>query len=48
MGKRDPRQDYLDDRDSRADAAILGSSGHFDLARREREKNPRAWEEDTE
>ena len=42
----DERDEYLRDRDSRADAAILGSSGHLDLARREYEKNPRAFEDD--
>lgn len=41
----DDRDEYLDDRDSRADAAILVSSGYLDLARREREKNPRAFKE---
>jgi len=39
------RDEYLDDRDARADAAILGSSGYLDLAMHEREKNPRAFEE---
>ena len=41
----DSRDEYLEDRQSRADAAILGASGYFELARREREKNPRAFEE---
>jgi len=45
MSEADKRQEYLDDRRSRADAAILGASGYFDLARREREKNPRAFME---
>lgn len=34
------REEYLNDRQSRADAAILGSSGYLELARREYEKNP--------
>jgi hypothetical protein len=41
----DSRDEYLEDRQSLADAAILGASGYFELARREREKNPRAFEE---
>jgi hypothetical protein len=40
----DSRDEYLDDRDSRADAAILGASGYLDLARRVRETNPHAFE----
>ena len=39
-------EEYLKDRQSRADAAILGSSGYLELARREYEKNPRAFEDD--
>ena len=40
---KDSRDEYLDDRDARADAAILGASGYLELARRVREDNPRAF-----
>ena len=40
------KEEYLNDCQSRADAAILGSSGYLELARREYEKNPRAFEDD--
>ena len=48
MSDRNQRDEYLDARQSRADAAILGSSGYLDLSRREYEKNPRAFEKEQE